>query len=221
MVMGALSTDDAAGFDSALLTANPLIAMPRFGKFTPLENNGHRFVVGRNGLFVEVSRPWLYAMWPLTDRPITFPIPYGEVQATLRLLCGGIPDRLLALFHEQACKALPNETAAWITFDAGARVFRYHTLAASAYGPSRLDYITPHLGEDEHLVLDMHSHGRIPAFFSRDDDADDYGAYKLAAVLGGLDGAPEWKLRLCLGGIFFEIERGMAGILSESDTLMP
>lgn len=56
-------------------------------------------------------------------------------------------------------------------------------------------------------MLDIHSHGRLPAFFSGTDDEDDsdVSVVKIAAVLGNLDGAVSTTMRLCACGAFQHI----------------
>ena len=51
------------------------------------------------------------------------------------------------------------------------------------------------------LVMDLHSHGRIPAFFSSVDDADELGT-RLFAVFGGFFDRPLSLLRAGSGGFF-------------------
>jgi PRTRC genetic system protein A len=69
--------------------------------------------------------------------------------------------------------------------------------------PERIHFQRPQLQEGAWLVMDFHSHGRHRAFFSAQDDADDAGEVKLAAVLGNLDAAsPSIALRACLMGAF-------------------
>ncbi|MCI0731519.1 MAG: Mov34/MPN/PAD-1 family protein [Chloroflexi bacterium] len=54
-------------------------------------------------------------------------------------------------------------------------------------------------GGDVDVILDLHSHGAMRAFFSPADDADDQG-FRFSAVLGRLDGRPEIRLRLNVYG---------------------
>ena len=55
------------------------------------------------------------------------------------------------------------------------------------------------------LVMQIHSHNTMPAFFSRDDDAGEQ-ATKLYSVVGRLDKVfPDIKTRISVGGKFVEI----------------
>jgi PRTRC genetic system protein A len=66
--------------------------------------------------------------------------------------------------------------------------------------------ILPILAEGEHMVLDIHSHGRFPAGFSPVDDKDDRGENKVAFVVGNLDKETvTMDSRLCLEGLFLSL----------------
>ncbi|MCI0648719.1 MAG: Mov34/MPN/PAD-1 family protein [Chloroflexi bacterium] len=54
-------------------------------------------------------------------------------------------------------------------------------------------------GDDPTTILELHSHGRMEAFFSRTDNLDEQGAH-IYGVIGQVDGAPEIRLRLGLYG---------------------
>ncbi len=56
--------------------------------------------------------------------------------------------------------------------------------------------------------MDLHSHGRLPAFFSATDNADDRFDVKFALVVGNCGAAtPSMVLRLCAKGILEDVER--------------
>ena len=57
------------------------------------------------------------------------------------------------------------------------------------------------------MVIDVHSHGAIPPFFSATDDEDDKGGVKISLVLGsyqaGKDGQTfKMAYRYCVEGFF-------------------
>jgi PRTRC genetic system protein A len=53
------------------------------------------------------------------------------------------------------------------------------------------------------VVMELHSHGRIPACFSGQDDRDEQG-FKIYGVIGSLP-SPKLKLRLGVYGYFQEL----------------
>lgn len=184
-------------------------AAPKFEGFEPLATSGQRYVLGRQGLKLEIKRPWLHAVVSMHEGPARLPLPYGEAPADgVTLLCGFVPRALAERFLVQARLALPNETAAWITWDEKTREFAYVPLAAQSASPGHVTYEVPSLPQRTHLVLDLHSHGAHAAFFSSQDDVDDYGTVKLAAVLGNVDqDEPTMAARACLLGTTCAVER--------------
>ncbi len=56
----------------------------------------------------------------------------------------------------------------------------------------------------DQVVLDLHSHGKMKAWFSGQDDRDEQGL-KLYAVLGKLDTAPVLRLRAGVYGYFYDL----------------
>jgi len=61
------------------------------------------------------------------------------------------------------------------------------------------------------MVVDLHSHGRFGADFSRKDDIDDIGAIKIAAVVGRCDTEkPEVLMRLCVLGLYCRLPSPLA-----------
>ena len=66
------------------------------------------------------------------------------------------------------------------------------------------------------MVVDIHSHGWAPAFFSSTDDADDRGAMKISLVLGNLDRArPSSAMRLCMAGLVQPVTMSADGVLEQ------
>ena len=62
----------------ALQHSGPGMTVVRYGGFTPLAENGHRFLVTGGVLWLEARRPWLYLRVPLVCQK-SVPMPYGWV----------------------------------------------------------------------------------------------------------------------------------------------
>jgi PRTRC genetic system protein A len=105
--------------------------------------------------------------------------------------------------------ALPNESAAFILWNAVTREFSVEFPIIDEATPSRLVYHPPILRSDWHLICDIHSHAAGPAFFSATDDVDDAHSTKISLVFGRLDhaGSPLAASRLCAGGMFLPLPR--------------
>jgi len=185
----------------------PTIAYPKFGPHVPIEQPGHRFLVGANGLWLELRRPWLYVVRRVAES--SYPqIPYGNVREELDL--PPLPASVINQFALEAKEVLPNESAASIFLSQITGEWRLEMLQGVFVNHENFDYRSPPPRDDETLVIDIHSHGFHPAFFSDKDDHDDKDTTKIAAVIGFTkhsDGEIHCKakFRLCLNGIFISM----------------
>lgn len=189
--------------DAALLTAMPTITVPRYGAFEPLTAPGQRLLVASNGLFLEVRREWLHAIAECGCIDADVQLPYGSVQPQLDLPRGALPSELIDAFVEVARARLPNECAGAITLDAPTGEFALRIHGDNHASPASVSYRVDRLAAHESLVVDIHSHGHLPAGFSGQDDRDDAGCTKVAVVIGRVaEPEPEIAVRLCLHGLF-------------------
>ncbi|MFC3111269.1 PRTRC system protein A [Undibacterium arcticum] len=180
--------------DTALQSVSPTLMVPKFQELESLQSNGHRFLVAADGMWLEARRPWLYMRWPLVQQT-KVAMPYGVVEKALQVRPAA--QSLLLDFVQFAKQQCPLECAAWIVWNERTDEWKLVKLAPKV---ARNDYVAfdrPALEEGEHLIVDIHSHGRIGAFFSSTDDKDDRGEFKVAAVFGCLDGDVQAKFRLC------------------------
>jgi PRTRC genetic system protein A len=107
-----------------------------------------------------------------------------------------------------AREAHPRETGAWIVWSPSTRAFRLAPVVILSHDAGSLKYSAPSLAGDEVLVMDCHSHGKHPAYFSSTDNEDDQHDVKMALVIGNCDRPnPSIAARLCAKGIFEETER--------------
>jgi len=188
--------------DTALQSACPTVAMPRFGP-APEIAPGQRVLVAANGLFLQVKTAWLECQIRIGN--IDIPLHYGQAQPFIHCAFGKIPQQPLREFVHWAREALPNEVAgglAYSTGDGALRLVRFEPLSQS---PHHVAYRIPPLRTDEVLAMDLHSHGHDAAFFSATDDADDMGI-KIAGVFGHLDrAAPSSRFRLVAGQLKLDL----------------
>ena len=194
--------------DMALLAAAPVAAVPRHTPFHPLQDNGHRFLLAEDGLYLEVRRPWLHYIHPLAKQSAVA-IPYGAIQGKCELDFVSIGSALTQMkeFAAKAKADAPLEGAASLLWDHRKKAWRieYPDIIGEATAASiRYRQVEP--GPDESLAIDLHSHGRLDAFFSATDDEDDRGAVKISAVFGNLDtDKPTVAFRLCVLGLYIPI----------------
>lgn len=167
----------------------PLLAASHSGELVRTESHGTRYIVGNDGLYWELHTPWLYTVQRATMPLGTFGIngrqtPYGKLEPVVEMSFGCPPRYLWADFLQYARAAMPNEAAALLVWNKVAGTWRLASRPATAASAVRIDYVNPQLADDEVAVIDVHSHGDMPAFFSHEDDADDAGGIKLAVVFG-------------------------------------
>lgn len=190
--------------DTALRRACPIVSMPRYGELPPLEN-GQRLVLGCNGLFLEVKSPWLRCCTRIAELPRRLPLGFGEVAERLSFTFGTIPLALLHEFIAIARDALPNEVAGALVYDCDSRALSLRMHRPIAASASSIRYRIAAMAAHELLAIDLHSHGRLDAFWSGTDDADDRGI-RVCGVFGRVDRArPSARFRLALNGHFVEL----------------
>lgn len=171
--------------DFALLGSTPALMQPRFGALSPLVA-GHRYLVGRGGLYVEARSAVMHAVSCVAPSPVA--LPFGEVTPFLKLPEGGLPRGLIADAVVRARACVPDEWAGVIVYDgSGYRMLEPEVLSRSA---GHVSYERSGI-EEATVVVDLHSHGAGAAFFSAQDDEDDTerGGFYLALVLGEVTAA--------------------------------
>lgn len=183
----------------------PAVMAPNFGEMAPLDKTGHRYIVSRRRLLLEVRRPWLFATLACGD--LQPPTPFGEVKPQTTVRFGKIPREMLKRFVGEARKFSPFEHAAWLVWNALDERLEYRELDVTRMSEGAVVYNRPKLADHESLAVDLHSHGELDAFFSPTDDVDDAGEVKIAGVVGTLkEGvAPTWSFRLCALGHFMNL----------------
>lgn len=194
--------------DIALQQSFPSVMVPRHGPLAAMERPGERLLIAANGIFLEIARPWLRVVRRLGAFQHRTAIPYGEAEAATELHCGRVPAHLIGEFAAMARAAHPKETGAWIVWNGASAAFRLIPVRILEHSGGHLKYERPVLAGDDVLVVDCHSHGCHPAFFSATDDADDCHDVKFAFVIGNCAAmTPSMALRLCAKGIFETVEK--------------
>lgn len=185
--------------DVALQQTCPCVSMPMFGALPELDA-GQRMLLGRNGVFLQMRTPWLDCTTRVGQLAERLPLPYGDVVERIAFSFGAIPIRLLECFVEAARAALPDEVAGALIYDEYAQTLSLRIHEGLDVGRGHVRYRIGNLGEGEALAVDLHSHGRLGAFWSADDDRDDNGV-RVCGVFGNVDrAAPTAKFRLVLNG---------------------
>jgi PRTRC genetic system protein A len=194
--------------DSVLQRSFPTVMVPRREPVGPMASAGERLLVAENGLFLEISLPWISLVRRVASFTAPMPIPYGRTTEHTNLICSRVPEELIGEFVAMARAAHPNETGAWIVWSTRTHQFRLLPVVILSHSSGSLKYDRPECGDDEVLIIDCHSHGRYPAFFSTTDNEDDRHDIKFSLVVGNcVSHVPSFAFRLCAKGIFEEVER--------------
>lgn len=190
--------------DTLLQKQFPTLMVPIHQLLEKLTIPGHRFLMAKNGLFMEVMRSWLHAIVPLCSQSkVAFP--YGIVKSTVAI--SSVPAYLINEFSDYAKTQLPNECAGHIIFNKTTGQWKMIPLTAVEVSRDMIDFTIEPLAIDEECILDIHSHGFHNVYFSSVDDVDDDNSVKLAGVIGfSLDENEDLHckalFRLCLNGVF-------------------
>lgn len=163
----------------------PIVIMPREGRIEPSLRSGTRYVAARDGLWREVTLPWVTVMHKIANSD--FQLPYGEAEERFEVKCGPIPSGLRSKFVQDAKAAMPNEMAAAVIWNSNDNSWRYEKRENISATNAHVEYHEVQLGDGEYMVLDLHSHGTFIAFFSNEDDLDDKGSMKFSGVIGNLN----------------------------------
>lgn len=169
---------NAHPLDLALEAASPLVAN-RFGGMPDVAVGDKQFVGAADGIYVRTATPALRVCARVADATL----PYAPMTQSIAPANGPVPLDLVRSFLDMAAADREREIAAVIeTHDEGYRLRQLETTDRSAahvtYDDRQVD--------DDTLVIDLHSHGRLPAYFSATDDTSDLsrrGPY-LAMVAG-------------------------------------
>lgn len=190
--------------DAVLLAQTPTVMMPRAGALPELPAGRKRLVAAQDGWYLQASSTALRVTVRLAASPV--PLPYGALSPSIELAGGLIPRALFEQMRLAAAKACPREWAAFVVYEAD----RSYRIQVPEYVSQSNGHISYRLGgvDESAVALDLHSHGRMPAFFSATDDRSDQHGLYIASVLGNLGAGDSMSCvsRLVCDGWHFEME---------------
>lgn len=164
--------------DLALEAAAPLLPN-RFGGMQDVAEGAKQFVGAADGLYVRTATPALR----VCARVAAAALPYAPLAQSIQPANGPVPISLVRSFLDMAAADREREIAAVIEMHEGG--YRLRQLETTDRSAAHVTYDDRQV-DDDTLVIDLHSHGRLPAYFSATDDASDLsrrGPY-LAMVAG-------------------------------------
>lgn len=173
----------------------------------PERTPGISWIVAANGVFKRGVSADLDLLIAIERRPVPIPgltqlMPHVRWQAWQKR----IPGKMLASLLDDARRAMSDTAIArpiekqyfFVWRDRDLRLVAPRAQQATA---SRVRYAMPTYGS---LLVDVHSHHELPAFFSSTDDADDAGL-SVSAVIGRIFTRPELRCRLNVYGHRVEV----------------
>ena len=150
----------------------------------------YNYILAANGLFIEASNPALAARVPVAECEVRGLAP---MKTKVALTYGSIPQHFFDLALDTFLAAPDKEHYVAVTAAAG-----YHFyVPVQDEGDASVVY---EVGDS--VILDIHSHAHMPAFFSHQTDDKDETGLKLYAVVGRLNATPVVKLRVGVYGYF-------------------
>lgn len=184
--------------DRIIFEHAPAVMVPNHSTLPPMEGNGHRYLVAKDGVYLEITRAACYICARIA--PTEAPLPFGIIEEKNVFHFGRLSQHLplFKRFLKEARAALPNEFAAWLVWDEFDKELRYVACKTIDASPGRVHFERPNLDRNESLAIDLHSHGTGSAFFSSTDDVDDAGEVKISGVVGNVDREiPTSAFRIC------------------------
>lgn len=191
----------------------PAVMVPKYSPLEKCPMGKTRLLMAVDGLYIETRQPWGILIRRLWDAPRA--LPYGPVNvidtfSDALYEAHKILETNLDEAERMAEKCL--EWAGWVVWKSGQ--FSFMPLEYEELSAVKARKIHPRLPEGASLVLDAHSHHRMPAYFSTQDNKDDMGGVKIAQVIGGYTtecGFEQLRTRYCVEGFFFPEDEDFDG----------
>jgi PRTRC genetic system protein A len=182
--------------DRVLEAHTPVVVVPKFGEFEPLQRNGHRFLAAADGLWLESKRAWGRVLWPMAQQSGVL-MPFGRLKRKVELAFGAIPLECMVAFVADARQAGEDEVGGVVIWNERSGELRYQRCESLRAGVGFLTTRQPLLADGEHIVVDLHSHGNLAAGFSATDLQDTGSEMVVAGVVGRIH-LPEPQIKLSL-----------------------
>jgi len=150
------------------------------------------YIFASNGVFIDADSPLMAARIPVAYCDIRGLAP---IEPKVTLTFGSIPQRFFDLALDLFLSDISSEHYVAIVGDKG---YHFYIPVQDRSSGS----VVYEVGSS--VVLEMHSHGHMGAWFSTTDNLDETGM-KLYGVVGKLNATPIVKLRVGVYGYFHEL----------------
>lgn len=156
----------------------------------------YNYILAGNGLFIEAWSPLLSGRVQIAEVEVKG---LAGLLPEVKLAHGKIPVGLLELTLDLMMFEHATEIYVAIVYENGEYGLKSPNQVGSA---ASVTYERP-----DNVVLDLHSHGSMDAFFSGTDNKDEQGL-RLYGVVGGLRRVLHMKMRLGIYGYFGPVKLG-------------
>ena len=168
----------------------------------------YQYVIAQNGVFVRAENEFVTACIPVTRlkdaaapirglQPLTEWVQLKIPQIPLDLLETAIADAQVSAENGRL-----DETLSYVVWANGG----YRLIKPNDQKASPNFVVTEMVEPGETVVMDIHSHGAAPPYFSPTDDRDET-RLRFYGVIGNLRRTPQWRFRLGIYGHWAEIDR--------------
>ena len=154
---------------------------------------GYNYLMAAGGLYINALGPYLAARFLIAPAEIRGLSPSLEI---LTLSNGLIPKILFDLALNAFLADPDRERYLAITWDNGYHLWQPEQDISKA----KVEYQTM-----DNVVMELHSHGCMSAFFTDQDNKDEQG-FRIYGVIGKLRERPTFKLRVGVYGYFQDIK---------------
>lgn len=166
----------------------------------PTDALAYQYVLAATGVYLRAENHFFAVLLPVVRCSIRGLVP---LQPNFRVKVPHLPGRLLAAVLGDARQARRR--------DGGLNEALYHFHHDGArvrvVKPAQRATAAGVVGAESHtagVILDLHSHGNMGAFWSGTDNGDEQG-FRVYGVIGRLDERPEIRLRLGVYGYWFPL----------------
>ncbi|MFL6600803.1 MAG: PRTRC system protein A [Steroidobacteraceae bacterium] len=190
--------------DRILIAQTPLLPAPTFAPLPPVPLGVREYLGAADGLYVRTRHHALSVTAKLADASM----PYGILSSEVRLPGGLIPYELVREIQRAALAHHPKEWAGLVHWSEVEQRYQLTVPRVVSDSTGHISYDTRDL-DPERLVLNVHTHGGHPPFFSRTDDESDAAGCYFACVLGFCQSPATLRacVRLVLDGHAFAVSR--------------
>jgi len=172
-------------------------------KEAPLPANdarGYQYILADAGVYLRAENRFFNVLLPLARCPIRGLAP---LQSHFRLKVPRLPGRLLAAVLADARRVRRRDGR----LKEALYHFHHDGVRVRVLKPAQRATTGSVVGVESNaadIILDLHSHGNMGAFWSGTDDGDEQG-FRVYGVIGRLDAQSEIRLRLGVYGYWFPL----------------